>query len=143
MPASPTGPADEVLNITSLDATPGDPESVVLGLRRLLEQKMAIVVAMDGEIAADRVSRTLAENGLAIDRLDRLVNIRSAVVPIGIHKGFVAPDLGAAVLGERRDSRTEKSTPQSRSHPLPNPTAVSRSDGRRLRSPLSAWDRTV
>ena len=122
MPASPTGPADEVLNITSLDATPGDPESVVLGLRRLLEQKMAIVVAMDGEIAADRVSRTLAENGLAIDRLDRLVNIRSAVVPIGIHKGFVAPDLGAAVLGERaiagrrrahrKAGRTRSQTPQ-------------------------------
>ena len=101
MPASPTGPADEVLKITGFDATPGDPESVVKGLNRLLERQINTVVAMDGETAADRVALTLGENGLALDRLEKLSNPRSAVLPIGIHKGFVAPGIGAAVLGEQ------------------------------------------
>ena len=101
MPASPTGPSDEGLNITGFDATPGEPESVVKGLSRLLERQIATVVAMDGEPAADRVALTLGENGLALDRLEQLTNSRSAVVPIGIHKGFVAPEFGVAVLGEQ------------------------------------------
>ena len=101
MPSTPTGPTVDVLRITGFDAVPGDPESVAGELNRLLERQVATVVAMDGETAADRVALTLGEHGLALDRLDRLINIRSAVVPIGIHKGFVAPDLGAAVLGEQ------------------------------------------
>ncbi|MEA1903903.1 MAG: transcription-repair coupling factor [Actinomycetota bacterium] len=101
MPSAPTGPADETLNITTLDAAPGDPEAVASGLNRLLGNGLATVVAMDGEAAADRVSRLLAEQGLAIDRLESLATPRSAVIPVGIHKGFVAPDHGAAVLGER------------------------------------------
>ncbi len=101
MPPSPTGPADETLNITTLDAVPGDPEAVANSLNRLIGKGLATVVAMDGEAAADRVHRLLAEQGIAIDRLDSLTNPRSAIVPEGIHKGFVAPDHGAAVLGER------------------------------------------
>lgn len=101
IPSTPTGPADPVLEITSLDATAGDPESVAAGLNKLFQRKIAVVVAMDGETAADRVARTLADQGLAIDRLDALTNLRSAIVPIGIHKGFVAPDFGVAVLGEQ------------------------------------------
>ncbi|MFV1960887.1 MAG: transcription-repair coupling factor, partial [Acidimicrobiia bacterium] len=99
--STPTGPADPVLKITSLDATAGDPESVAAGLNRLLEKEMTVVVAMDGESAADRVTGVLADQGLAIDRLDVLANPRSAVVSVGIHKGFVASNLGVAVLGEQ------------------------------------------
>lgn len=101
IPSTPTGPADPVLEITSLDATAGDPESVAAGLNRLLLREIAVVVAMDGETAADRVAGALADQGLAIDRLDALTNPGSAIVPIGIHKGFVAPDFGVAVLGEQ------------------------------------------
>jgi transcription-repair coupling factor (superfamily II helicase) len=101
MPSVPTGPADQVLVITGLDATPGDPESVAVGLNRLLGRGITTVVAMDGEAAADRVARTLAEEGLALDRLDTLENERPAIVPVGIHKGFVSSDLGIAVLGEQ------------------------------------------
>ena len=36
-----------------------------------------------------------------MERLPHLVNPRSAVIPIGIHRGFVAPDIGVAVLGEQ------------------------------------------
>ena len=101
IPSTPTGPADPVLEITSLDATAGDPESVAAGLNRLLLREVAVVVAMDGETAADRVAGALADQGLAIDRLDALANLGSAIVPVGIHKGFVAPDFGVAVLGEQ------------------------------------------
>jgi transcription-repair coupling factor (superfamily II helicase) len=101
VPASPTGPSDPVLEVRGLDATPGDPEAVSRGIARLLERGITTVVAMDGAAAADRVAKALAENGLALDRLDKLVNPRAAIVPVGIHRGFVAPGLDVAVLGEQ------------------------------------------
>ena len=36
-----------------------------------------------------------------VDRLPRLEAPRSAVIPLGIHKGFVVPSIGVAVLGEQ------------------------------------------
>jgi transcription-repair coupling factor (superfamily II helicase) len=101
LPPVATGPGHQVLELTGLDAAAGDPESVAAGLNRLLSRGIVTVVAMDGEAAADRVARTLAEEGLALARLDSLANPRPAVVPIGIHRGFVAPGLGVAVLGEQ------------------------------------------
>jgi transcription-repair coupling factor (superfamily II helicase) len=101
LPSSPTGPHDQVLEIRSLDAVPGDPASVATALGRLLNRGIDTVVAMDGDAAADRVATALAEAGLALDRLARLGNPRSAVVPLGIHRGFVAPSVGVAVLGEQ------------------------------------------
>ena len=101
MPSLPTGPTDSKLEVIALDATPGDPESVARGINRLIGKDIATVVAMDGEAAADRVARVLGENGLALERLERLVNPRSAMVPTGIHRGFVAPEIGVAVLGEQ------------------------------------------
>lgn len=101
MPSSPTGPADDRLEVTTLDAAAGDPASVARGLNRLIGKGLITVVAMDGEVAADRVARVLGENGLVLDRLDRLVNPRSGIVATGIHRGFVAPEIGVAVLGEQ------------------------------------------
>ncbi|MGH8946595.1 MAG: transcription-repair coupling factor, partial [Acidimicrobiia bacterium] len=101
LPSAPGGPEDALLEVRGLDAVPGDPASVAAGLARLIERGISTVVAMDGEAAADRVAGALAEQGLALDRLDSLPNPRSAVVPIGIHRGFVSPELGAAVLGEK------------------------------------------
>jgi len=101
VPAAPTGPSDPVLEVRGLDATPGDPEAVARGLGRLLERGMITVVAMDGVAAADRVASALGEHGLVLERLDSLVNPRAAIVPVGIHRGFVAPGLGVAVLGEQ------------------------------------------
>jgi transcription-repair coupling factor (superfamily II helicase) len=101
VPPAPTGPTDAVLSITGFDAVPGEPESVAAGLNRLLGKGVTAVVAMDGEAAADRVARVLAEQGLVLERLDALPNRRPAVIPEGIHRGFVAPDLGVAVLGEQ------------------------------------------
>jgi transcription-repair coupling factor (superfamily II helicase) len=101
LPSTPTGPGDAALEIRALDAVPGDPESVASALSRLLGRGVTTVVAMDGEAAADRVARALAEHGLALDRLQTLTGAGSAVVPVGIHRGFVAPTIGVAVLGEQ------------------------------------------
>ncbi|MGB7858940.1 MAG: transcription-repair coupling factor [Acidimicrobiia bacterium] len=101
VPAAPTGPGDAVLEIVGLDATPGNAESVASALSRLLGKGMVTVVAMDGETAADRVAMALSDHGLALDLVDRLETRRSGVLSLGIHKGFVAPDHGVAVLGER------------------------------------------
>lgn len=122
VPAAPTGPGDTVLELSGLDATAGDPESVAAGLNRLLSRDITTVVAMDGDAAADRVARALADEGFALDRFDVLTTTRSAIVPVGIHKGFVAPALGVAVLGEqeiagrrrahRRSGRGRSSAPE-------------------------------
>ncbi len=99
--SAPTDPSDEVFEVRGFDATPGDPESVASGLGRLIERNITPVVAMDGDGPADRVARTLLENGLALERVDQFAGIRPAVIAQGIHRGFVAPTLGLAVLGEQ------------------------------------------
>lgn len=122
MPSSPSGPGDLSMKVSALDVAVGEPESVTKGLTALIARKITTVIAMDGDTAADRVARTLGENGLVLDRLDQLKDRRSAVIATGIHKGFISADLGIAVLGEqeiagrrrahRRASRTRSQSPQ-------------------------------
>ncbi len=100
MPTVPTGPADPVLQVRGFDAVAGDPESVASGLGRLISRGMAVVVAMDGEPAAQRVSRVLGEHGLAIATGKEFTG-EAVVLSTGIHHGFVAPQAGVAVLGEQ------------------------------------------
>lgn len=100
VPASAARPGEPGITITGLDATPGDPESVARGLRALIGGNTQVVVAMDGTTAADRVARVLDEHGLDLERLE-VVEGGSSVIATGVHKGFVAPDLGVAVLGEQ------------------------------------------
>ena len=101
MPGVATGPDDVVLGAKGFDATAGDPESVAAGLQRLLSKDVTTVVAMDGDAAADRVARVLVEHGLVLERAALLQTVESAIVPIGIHHGFVLADLAVAVLGEQ------------------------------------------
>jgi transcription-repair coupling factor (superfamily II helicase) len=100
-PPAAAGPDDRTLQVRGFDATPGDPASVAAGVHRLLERRHDVAVAMDGAGAADRVARLLGEEGLVLDRVDHLEKRRSAILPVGIHRGFVLPDLAVAVLGER------------------------------------------
>src|SRR5690606_29554751 len=100
MPPVPTGPSDPILKVRGFDAVAGDPESVAAELARLISRGMDVVVAMDGEAAATRVSRVLGEHGLAIDSGETYAG-HAVVLPIGIHHGFVAPGPGVAVLGEQ------------------------------------------
>ncbi|HSJ33663.1 MAG TPA: transcription-repair coupling factor [Acidimicrobiia bacterium] len=99
MPAVATGPGDPVLEVTGFDAVAGDPASVAAELNRLIARDMAVVVAMDGESAAQRVARVLAENGLALEATETID--KTGILSVGIHHGFVAPGLGVAVLGEQ------------------------------------------
>ncbi len=101
MPTAPTGPSDPVFEVRGFDAIAGDPESVASAINRLLDRGTTPVVAMDGAAAADRVAGVLLEHGLALDRKDRLDNPRPAVVPTGIHHGFVSTTPAIAVLGEQ------------------------------------------
>ncbi len=101
MPPLAAGPADETLTVRSLDASPGDPEAIASAIGSRIARGMSVVIAMDGEAAADRVARVLADHGLPLERLAMLESVRSAVVPFGIHHGFLLPDLGIAVLGEQ------------------------------------------
>ncbi|MDH4116832.1 MAG: transcription-repair coupling factor [Acidimicrobiia bacterium] len=101
LPSIAASPADEVLTVRGFDATAGDAESIAAALRRLEKSSITAVVAMDGTTAADRVARVLAENDHPIPRLDTLDRVRPAVIGTGIHQGFVLPELGVAVVGER------------------------------------------
>ncbi len=101
MPAVPTGPDDPVLGVRTLDATPGDAESVARALAALGAGGVTAVVAMDGAPAADRVARVLAENGLALNRVETLERLGPAVIASGIHRGFVLSAPPVAVLGEQ------------------------------------------
>ncbi|MGH9052347.1 MAG: transcription-repair coupling factor [Acidimicrobiia bacterium] len=100
-PPIPSGPEQPSLEVRGLEAIPGDPESVAEELRRLRGRGIDVVVAMDGEAAADRVARVLAESGLVLERRVRLAEPGSAVLAAGIHQGFVMPALRTAVLGEQ------------------------------------------
>ncbi len=100
-PPQAAGPGDAVVETRGLDAVPGDPDSVATALGRWRRQGLDVVVAMDGEPAADRVARLLAEAGFELSRATVLAAPGSAVLATGIHRGFVAPDLELAVLGEQ------------------------------------------
>ena len=100
-PAQAAGPADVSLSAGALDAAAGDPESVAIGIKRLLDADVQVVIAMDGEVAARRVASVLGESGLALDLAERVSGRANVVLASGIHHGFVSRDAGVAVLGEQ------------------------------------------
>ncbi len=99
-PPIATSPTDNALEMRGLDATPGDAESVANALNRWIAAGINVVVAMDGEAAADRVARLLGEAGLDLTRRSQLDRIETAAIGVGIHHGFMLPALKVAVLGE-------------------------------------------
>ena len=101
VPPVPTGPDDPILRTTGLDAIAGDPESVAASLGRLIADGVTTIVAMDGDVAADRVAKVLASNGLDLPRVDHLEVVQSAVLGIGIHRGFHHEAAKVAVFGEQ------------------------------------------
>ncbi|MFQ5555772.1 MAG: transcription-repair coupling factor, partial [Acidimicrobiia bacterium] len=100
-PAQPAGPADEGLELRALDATPGDAVSVAAALEQWRGRDVTVIVAMDGEPAAARAARLITEAGLGLPVRERLEKIEAAVLATGIHRGFVAPQLGVGVVGEQ------------------------------------------
>ena len=100
-PAIAAGPKDAVIEVRGFDAKPGDSASVAEGIQRLLGRDISVIVAMDGEPAADRVAAVLGEEGLQLPRRGELTTSQPAVLHHGIHRGFVMPALRLAVLGEQ------------------------------------------
>jgi transcription-repair coupling factor (superfamily II helicase) len=100
-PPHPSGPGDDGYEIRTLDATPGDPESIARAINSWKERDVEIVVAMDGEAAADRVASVLTEHGADLPVVETLAALTPAITSVGIHTGFVFPALGFGVVGER------------------------------------------
>ncbi len=99
-PPLPASPADHVIEVRGFDATPGDPASLIPAIAGLRQRDHQVVLAMDGEAAADRVVRVFGEEGFALERRAQVIARQSGVIADGIHHGFVLPVLGLAVLGE-------------------------------------------
>ncbi|MFV1970643.1 MAG: transcription-repair coupling factor [Acidimicrobiia bacterium] len=100
-PPQPAGPGEEAYEIRSLDGVPGDPESIARAINSWKDRGVDIVVAMDGQAAADRVASVLGEHGADLPVVDHLTRLGPAITSIGIHSGFVFPALGFGVVGER------------------------------------------
>ncbi len=99
-PPQAAGPGDDGYTIGTLDGVPGDPESIASAINRWRERDVSILIAMDGEAAANRVSSLLAESGTDLPVVDRPEKLRPVVTSTGIHAGFVLPALGFGVVGE-------------------------------------------
>jgi len=119
-PPAAAGPGDEALTVRGLDAAPGDAESVGAAITRWRTRGVDIIVAMDGDAAAARVSRLLGEAGTFVPKLDMLDVVQPAVLPVGIHHGFVADWLGVGVVGEQEVAGRRRS---HRRHGLRRPVA--------------------
>lgn len=94
-------PEDEVLEVRKLDAPAGDPEKLAAEIGRQIASGMTVIVAMDGESAAQRVQVRLREEGLDLPRLGTASPRDSAIHHEGIHHGFLLPGLGVGVVGEQ------------------------------------------
>ena len=101
MPAVPMGPGDEVLTVRGLGATPGNGPSIAAALSGLRSRDARVVVAVEGEAAADRWRKVLMEEELALPRRERLADEASAIISRGIRRGFVLESPAVAVVGER------------------------------------------
>jgi transcription-repair coupling factor (superfamily II helicase) len=98
-PPAPASPGDAAIAVSGLDAVPGDAVSLAAALTRLRSEGVEVIIAMDGEPAADRAGKLLEEAGFSLPRLSQLERPQSAIIGSGIHLGFVTE--GLAVLGER------------------------------------------
>lgn len=100
-PPHASGPGDDGYSIGTLDGVAGDPESIAAAINRWKARNVSIVVAMDGEGAARRVSGLLSEAGADLPVVETLTTPTPAVTPVGIHAGFVLPAVGFGVVGEQ------------------------------------------
>ena len=100
-PPAAAGPGDETIEMRGLDAVAGDAESIAKSLGHWQGRGVEIIVAMDGVGAAQRISRLLGEAGHALPVRERIERTESAVLGEGIHHGFVSPQLGIGIVGER------------------------------------------
>jgi transcription-repair coupling factor (superfamily II helicase) len=116
-PPVAAGPSDDALEMRSLDAVAGDADSIAAALRHWQGRGVDIVVAMDGSGAAERIARLLGQAGHGLQVRASLSNLESAVLGEGIHHGFVSPQLGFGVVGEREIAGRRRAHRRSRRAP--------------------------
>jgi transcription-repair coupling factor (superfamily II helicase) len=107
-------PADEGLELRGLDAVPGDAEAIARAVGQWRARDVEVVLAMDGLPAAQRVASVMADGGLGLDVVDMLDRARTVILSTGIHRGFVAPDLGFGVVGEQEVAGRRRAHRRSR-----------------------------
>ncbi len=113
-PPAAAGPGDEIVEIRGLDAIAGDADSIAAALGHWQGRDVEVVVAMDGIGAAQRISRLLSEASHALPVREELARIESAVLGDGIHHGFIAPQLGIGIVGEREVAGRRRAHRRSR-----------------------------
>lgn len=113
-PPLASGPGDDVVEIRGLDAVPGDADSIATSLRHWQSRGVDVIVAMDGTGAAERISRLLAEAGHAMPVREHIEKMEPVVLGEGIHHGFVSPQLGIGVVGEREIAGRRRAHRRSR-----------------------------
>ena len=116
-PPIATAPSEAGYEIRNLDAVPGDPDSVAAAINQWRTRDVAIVVAMDGTAAAERVRRVLNEAGLGLEVVEQVDRLGPAILGTGIHRGFVAPQLGFGVVGEQEIAGRRRSHRRSGRRP--------------------------
>ena len=100
-PGLAAGPGDKGYEVRGLDAVPGDAPAIAHAVSLWQTRGVAVVIAMDGAAAARRVSQVLGEAGIDLPVVESLDVARPGVLATGIHRGFVAPQLGFGVVGEQ------------------------------------------
>ena len=126
-PPLPTRPEDPKVEVGVLDVTPGDPESVVGGLSRLIGRGIDVVLAMDGDPAARRVARILGEHGLDLPLIENFVTGTRAGDPGRWRSPWCgAPDAEVRDSGGEGDRRKEEGPPPSAPQTVRRRTCISR-----------------
>jgi transcription-repair coupling factor (superfamily II helicase) len=107
-------PADDGLELRGLDAIPGNAEAIAKAVGQWRARDVEVVLAMDGHPAARRVASVMADAGLGLEVVEAVDRPRTAIVSTGIHRGFVAPELGFGVVGEQEVAGRRRAHRRSR-----------------------------
>ncbi|HEY6425897.1 MAG TPA: CarD family transcriptional regulator, partial [Acidimicrobiales bacterium] len=101
MPSVPEGPSTPALAVRSFEPVAGDPARLAQGVTRLVGQGYSVTLCAATGHGADRLSATLAEEGVQAP----VVAVASGtpgpcVVVAPLEAGFILPDAKVAVLSE-------------------------------------------
>ena len=101
MPPVPEGPSTPALAVRTFEPVAGDPSRLAQGVTRLVGQGFSVTLCAATHHGADRLSATLAEEGVQAPVLPVAPDWPGpCVVAAPIERGFVLPDARVAVLSE-------------------------------------------
>ena len=101
MPPVPEGPSTPALAVRTFEPVAGDPSRLAQGVTRLVGQGFSVTLCAATHHGADRLSATLADEGVQAPVLPVAPDWPGpCVVAAPIERGFVLPDARVAVLSE-------------------------------------------